>query len=176
MLFPFSLLFVLLGAHINSCYHPHLIFKRYIVIKNPIWAKVLINQYDPVKNRSKNAKGNRNKLSYAGLVGYGLFLFLVIFSAIMYLVPPIPARGLAIITNTFLTYGNTLNALLPSALTGAVFLGEAAFGFLNTIRYAVECASAKKTVFWLYVLFIAVWSVVMVLSLCSAIYTIVSAF
>lgn len=125
----FALLGVLLGAYLNSCYHPQLLFKKFIVIKNTVLMKVLINPNDPVDNRCKNAKANRNKLTYAGLVGYGVFLLFIPFTVVMH----------------------TLSAdELTSIFAGAIFMGEMAFGFLNSSRYAVKRATAKKTVAAIY--------------------------
>lgn len=91
-MFALFLLVVYLGARMNTAYHPHLRFKKYVVIKNRTAARLLIDQSDLVNSRIKNAAANRNKLLCAGIVFYVLFLLLIVFSAVLFLMPEIPAE------------------------------------------------------------------------------------
>ena len=145
-MFPFLLLIVFIMARNNSAYHPHLLFKRYVVIKNKTVSMLLIGQSDPANGRTKNAKANRNKLTYAGIMFYSLFLLLVCFSVIMALLPDIPCEGFVYESNTLFFVGNTLNEKLPVLLAFALLFAECSFDFVNTLKCAVEKTMAKRLV------------------------------
>ncbi len=55
-MFPLFLLIVFVMARANSTYHPHLPFKRYVVIKNKTMSTLLIGQSDPINGRIKTQK------------------------------------------------------------------------------------------------------------------------
>ena len=92
-MFPWLLFLVLLMARSNSTYHPHLLFKRYVIIKNKTVSKLLIGQSDPIRGYARNAKANRNKLTYSGIVFYLLSLLLSCFWVIMALLPDFPCES-----------------------------------------------------------------------------------
>ncbi len=165
--FPLLLLLVFLMARANSTYHPHLLFKRYVIIKNEIVSKLLIDHSDPVNSRAKNAKANRNKLTYCGIVFYGLFLLLCCFSFIMTLLPEVPCESSA--------YGNTLNEKLPVAFAFALLFAETAFHFINTSKYAVEKSPAKKFIRVMHYLFAILSSIAVISTLWLIISTIIEA-
>ena len=149
-MFPSFLLVVFLMARTNSTYHPHLLFNRYIVIKNKTVSKLLIGQSDLVNYHSKNAKANRNKLTYSGIVFYGLFLLLCCFSVTMALLPDFPCEGFVYDSRYMFLAGNTLNQKLPVVFAFTLLLAEGAFFFINTSKYAVEKTTAKKFVRIMY--------------------------
>ena len=138
------LLLVLLLVRGIASYHPHLLLQRYVVIKHKVFDQLLICQSDPVKVKSKNAKANRNKLTYAGLVFYVLFFVLVCFSVVMRLLPDIPCEYFVFEAGSIFIVGNTLNEKLPVILAFTLFLAECAFFLINTSKYAVEITTAKK--------------------------------
>lgn len=78
-MFPLLLLLVYIMARANSTYHPHLRFKRYVILRNKTVSKLLIGQSDPVNSRTENAKANRNKLTYSGMFFMGCFFYYVVF-------------------------------------------------------------------------------------------------
>lgn len=156
-MFPLLLLLLPIMARTNATYHPHLIFKKHITVKNNVLAKILIDQADPV-GRSKNAKANRNKLTYAGIVFYILHLILLCFSVVMMLVPDIPCQHFIYDSKAIFLNGNTLNAKLTFLFTFALLFAECAFQFINTSKYAVEKAHAKRFTLFLYVLFSVLFS------------------
>ena len=65
MMYPISLLLVLLFTRINAIYHVQLLCRKYVVIRRKKLARLLIGQSDPVTPKVKNVKANRNKLTYA---------------------------------------------------------------------------------------------------------------
>jgi hypothetical protein len=165
--FLYILLLLLLGTRANSTYHPHLLFKRYVIIKNEIVSKLLIDQSDPVNSRAKNAKANRNKLTYCGIIFYGLFLVLCCFSFIMTLLPEVPCESSA--------YGNTLNEKLPVTFAFALLFAEVAFHLINTRKYAVEKSPAKKFICVMHYLFAILSSIAVIGTLWLTISTIIEA-
>lgn len=173
-MFPFLLFIIFIGARMNTTYHPHLLFKKYVIIKNQTLAKLLIGQSDPVNSRAKNAKSNRNKLSYAGIVFYISFLFLVILSIVMFLIPDIPVESFTFDSKTMFLTGSTLNAKLPTVLAFALMFAEIAFHFINTSKYAVEKTSAKRFIQVLYYLFSGLWIIGMLVYLWMVFDTIIS--
>ena len=172
-MFPLFLLLIFIMARTNSTYHPPLIFKRYIIIKNNVLSKILIDQADPASGRSKNAKANRNKLTYAGIVFYILFFALVSFSVVMLFLPDIPCESFIYESKTMFLVGNTLNEKLTVLLAFTLLFAETDFHFINTSKYAVEKAPAKKFTKFLYCFFAVLFSVGMVGSLWIAIASIV---
>ena len=78
MMFFFLILF---AGHLNSVYHPHLIYKKYIRIKNKFLQKILIDDMISLTGGiRKNNKGNLNKLSLIGLFYYIIaFLWLIFY-------------------------------------------------------------------------------------------------
>lgn len=83
MIFFFSILFI---GHLNSSYHPHLIYKKYIRIKNKFLQKILIDDMLSLTGGvRKNNKGNLNKLSLIGLFYYIIaFLWLLFYLVYSY--------------------------------------------------------------------------------------------
>lgn len=157
-MYPFFILFVFLMARANSAYHPHLLFRRYVVIRNQTLSKLLIDQADPVKIRRKNTKSNRNKLSYSGIIFYGLSLLLCLFSLVMALIPDIPCDTFIFSSRYMYLTGSSLNQKLPFVFSLILLFAEGAFYFINTSKYAVETTTAKKFTRVLYILFIIFFS------------------
>lgn len=157
-MYPFFIFFVFLMARANSAYHPHLLFRRYVVIRNQTLSKLLIDQTDPVKIRRKNTKSNRNKLLYSGIIFYGLSLLLCLFSLVMALIPDIPCDTFIFSSRYMYLTGSSLNQKLPFVFSLILLFAEGAFYFLNTLRYAVETTTAKKFTKVLYILFIIFFS------------------
>ncbi len=174
-MFPLFLLIVFLIARANSTYHPHLLFKRYIIIKNETILKLLIGQSDPVNSRAKNAKANRNKLTYSGIFFYGLFLVLCCFSIIMTLLPDFPCESFVYESRYMFLAGNTLNQKLPFLFALTLLFAEAAFHFINTSKYATEKTTAKKLTRIMYYSFSTLFSVGAIGSLWVAISTTIEA-
>jgi hypothetical protein len=172
MMYPVSLLFALFFVRINATYHPHLIFKKYIIVRNQKLARALIGQSDPVTPKTKNAKANRNKLSYAGIVFYGLFAVLLLMCVVFALLPDIPASNHPFAEKSFFVSGSTLNVILPGILTWVLLFAEFSFHVLNTSKYAVEKTRAKKFLCGLYVVIFALGVVMTVLCLYLAAYAI----
>lgn len=157
-MFPLLLVFVLVMARANSTYHPHLLFKRYIIIKNETIRKLLIGQHDLVNSRAKNTKSNRNKLTYSGIVFYVLFLVIFCFSLIMTFLPDFPCESFVVKTKHFTFTGNTLNEKLPFIFAVTLLFAETAFHFINTSKYAIEKTNAKKFIGVMYYFFFAMFS------------------
>lgn len=172
--FPLLLL-VFLMARANSTYHPHLLFKRYVIIKNEIVSKLLIDQSDPVNSRAKNAKANRNKLTYCGIVFYGLFLVLCCFSFIMTLLPEFPCESFVYESRLIFLYGNTLNEKLPISFSFTLLFAGTAFHFINTSKYAIEKSPTKKFICVMYYLISIILSIGFISSLWLTISTIIEA-
>ena len=164
-MFPMFLFIVFLMARTNSTYHPHLLFKRYVIIKNKTVSKLLIGQSDPVDSHTKNAKANRNKLTYCGIIFYSLFLLLVCFSVIMALLPDLPCDSFIFDSRTLFLTGNTLNEKLPVIFAFTLFFAETAYHFVNTSKYAVEKTTAKRFTRFLYYFFAIMSSAGMIGSL-----------
>lgn len=150
MMYPISLLLVLLFTRINAIYHVQLLCRKYVVIRRKKLARLLIGQSDPVTPKVKNAKANRNKLTYAGIAFYGMFAVLLVLCVVFALVPDMPANSHPFQAYARLMPGSTLNVMLPSVLTWALLFGEFAFHVLNTSKYAVKKAKAKKFIWAVY--------------------------
>ena len=174
-MFPLFLIIVFIMARTNSTYHPHLLFKRYVIIKNKTVSKLLIGQSDPVNSRAKNAKANRNKLTYSGIVFYGLFLVLCCFSIIMTLLPDFPCESFVYESRYMFLAGNTHNQKLPFLFALTLLFAEVAFHFINTSKYAIEKTTAKKFTRIMYYSFSTLFSVGAIGSLWGAISTIFEA-
>ena len=164
-MFPLFLFIVFIMARSNSTYHPHLLFKRYVIIKNKTISKLLIGQSDPVNGRTKNAKANQNKLTYCGIIFYSLFLLLVCFSIIMAFLPDLPCNSFIFDSKTLFLAGNTLNEKLPVIFAFTLLFAEAAFHFVNTSKYAVKKTTAKRFTRFLYYFFAIMFSAGMIGSL-----------
>ena len=174
-MFPLFLLIVFFMARANSTYHPHLLFKGYIRIKNKTVSKFLIGQSDPVNSRTKNAKTNRNKLTFSGIVFYGLFLVLCCFSIIMTILPDFPCESFVYESRYMFLAGNTLNQKLPFVFALTLLFSEAAFHFINTSKYAIEKTTAPKFTCIMYYTFFTLFSVGAIGGLWVAISTIIEA-
>jgi len=174
-MFPMFLFIVFIMARTNSTYHPHLLFKRYVIIKNKTVSKLLIGQSDPVNSHAKNAKANRNKLTYWGIIFYSLFLLLVCFSVIMALLPDLPCDSFIFDSRALFLTGNTLNEKLPVIFAFTLLFAETAFHFVNTSKYAIEKTSAKKFTSVMYYLFSILFSAGAIGSLWIAITTVLEA-
>ena len=174
-LFPLFLIIVFIMARTNSTYHPHLLFKRYVIIKNKIVSKLLIGQSDPVNSRTKNAKTNRNKLTYCGIIFYGLFLLLCGFSVVMTLLPDFPCESFAFDSRYMFFAGDTLNQKLPLVFAFTLLFAETAVHFINTSKYAIEKTSAKMFTSVMYYLFSILFSAGAIGSLWIAITTVLEA-
>ena len=171
--FLLILLLLLLVTRANSTYHPHLLFKRYIIIKNEIVSKLLIDQSDPVNSRAKIAKANRNKLTYYGIIFWVLFLVLCCFSFIMTLLPDVTCESFTFDSRNIFLSGNTLNEKLPVDFAFALLFAEVAFHFINTRKYAVEKNDAKKFICVMHYLFATLSSMAVIGSLWLAISSII---
>ena len=172
MMYPVSLLFALFFVRINATYHPHLIFKKYIIVRNQKLARALIGQSDPIMPKTKNAKANRNKLTYAGIAFYGMFAVLAVLCVVFALLPDMPANSHPFPAYARLMPGSTLNVMLPSVLTWALLFGEFAFHVLNTSKYAVKKAKAKKFIWAVYAAMFALGVVMTAVCLYLAAYAI----
>ena len=170
-MFPLFLIIVFLMARSNSTYHPHLLFKRYVIIKNKTVSKLLIGQSDPVNSRTKNAKTNRSKLTYCGIIFYGLFLLLCGFSVVMILLPAFQCESFAFDSRYMFLAGDTLNQKLPLVFAFTLLFAETAVHFINTSKYAIEKTSAKKFTSVMYYLFSILFSAGAIGSLWIAITT-----
>lgn len=174
-MFPLFLIIVFIMARNNSTYHPHLLFKRYVIIKNKTVSKLLIGQSDPVNSRTKNAKTNRNKLTYCGIIFYGLFLLLCGFSVVMTLLPDFPCESFVFDSRYMFLAGDTLNQKLPLAFAFTLLFVETAVHFINTSKYAIEKTTAKKFIRFIYYFFSILYSAGAIGSLWLAITTIIEA-
>lgn len=74
---------ILMSGYLNSAYHPHLRFKKYIRIKNKFLQKILISDRNPGNNHRKNNKSNLDKLSIIGLIFY-ILAFVWLFCHIVF--------------------------------------------------------------------------------------------
>ena len=90
LVFLFFLLTGLVLARLNTAYHPDLILKRHIEIKNEKIARLLICGNNPADAKVENAEENRNKILYLGIAFYLLWIAVVVCSAILlFFVPKI---------------------------------------------------------------------------------------
>jgi len=158
-MFPLFLLIEFIMARANSTYHPHLLFKKYVIIKNKMVSKILISQSDPVNSRAKNAKANCNKLTYSGIIFHSLFLLLVGFSVIMTFLPDFPCESFVFDSRYMFLAGDTLNQKLPFVFALTLSFAEAAFHFINTSKYSVEKTTAKRFAIILHYFFTILFSV-----------------
>lgn len=174
-MFPLELVVLFILSRANCTYHPHLRFKKYMVLRNPALARILISQQDPVSSSAKIPKANRNKILCAGIVFYGLLAALVVLYVVLMCVPEIPCPPFLYASKAIMLSGNTLNEKLPAALSLGLLFAEGAFFFINTLSYGVEKTRAKKTVRFLYLTFAVLWTVGVLVCLWVAVSSIIAA-
>lgn len=152
IIYPLFSLITVLGANINTSYHPHLKFKKYIKIKNPKLATILINKWDPLyigkrRGGQENRKANQNKLLLSGLIFYILSLITLISSIILiYVIPEIPMSLTNYETNIDALYlYDTLNKKLTLTIPVALISIEVIFCMINGFKYRTEKSYCKKT-------------------------------
>ncbi len=133
-MFPLILLLLFLSARINSAYHPKLIFKKYINLKNQKLAKLLIDPASPF-SKANNAKANRNKMTIVGILCYSLLALLMIFTATMlWLIPEIQTDSFELDSRFIYLAGNTLNEYLPYEFSLILLMFFAGLHFFNCCR------------------------------------------
>ena len=180
IIYPLFSLITLLYANMNTAYHPHLQFKKYIKIKNPKLAKLLINKLDPLcigPGRRKNRKANQNKLLVAGLIFYIISLIIFVLSIILiYVIPEIPIPPTEFETNTDTLYliTNTLNKKLTLIISFAFASTEMIFLEINSLKYRLEKSSCKKALIiieGLFILFMSSITFYSIFTICKDIIT-----
>ena len=128
----------LLLAKMNTSYDDDLLFKKYVTIKNPTLAKILINQQkiQVIKySRTKNTKANRKKLLIPGLIFYILSIILMIFSIILrYCIHPIYITNYEV-SSKYNLIVDTLNEKVPIILSVALIYLELFVYSINTFQY-----------------------------------------
>lgn len=145
-MFPILILFLILGARINSTYDEKLIFKKHLIIKNPILSKLLIDQ-SKVNSTAKNIKANRNKLTLVGLIFYILIIILLMLICYMLLViPPIQSSPFEINTRLIYIYTKTLNQKISVIITIVLFLFEISFFIFNTHKTFTKKSKSKAKI------------------------------
>lgn len=156
--FPVTILLALIFANLNTSYHSHLKFKKYIKVKNPIIAKILINQSNPLYTQRKNIKSNQNKLLFGGLIFYVLCLIMIIFSIILiYIFPRIPIPLYEFDVDSIYILTNSLNEKIIVMLTTALIFAEIIFYHINITGYAVEMSDYKKITKWMNIVMILMY-------------------
>lgn len=136
MLFEFIILAVLcfLGARNNTMYHPHLLIKKHITVKNENVAKLLICQRDMYNRRGGGRlipKSNRNKMLLPGLIFYISTVVVILFAIVMSLLPD--AYSDAVIYEE-----DALNRYLAEFAFYILLAAELAFDFINSFKRANE--------------------------------------
>lgn len=162
IIYPFFSLITLFGACLNTAYHPHLTFKKYIKIKNRTLAKLLIDKSDPLyigtsRFGRENKKSNQDKLLMAGLIFYIISLIIVIFSIILtYIIPeiPIPSTEFETDIDAYSLITNTLNKKLTVMISLAFLSIEMIFREINGLKYRLEKSFCKKGLIIVYSLFL----------------------
>ena len=172
IVYVLGLLVLLFLAYLNTPYHPKRLLKRYVEIKNPAWARLLILNGDPgsMDRHRDNVPEHRNKLLYTGLVFYVLWGALVIASPIVrFAVPEIAITPLEIID----TWGPVVDTANEKFLWNALFAlagAELTVFCLNLLNCAEEVSKGKRVMRALWIAIVAVLAaatVAMVLILCG---------
>ena len=155
-IYPLMLIPLFFLARALSVYHPHLLWKKYMVIRKTAVAKIFISQSDPVNPNAKNTTENRNKMTYLGLVFYILLLLWAGFTVFMQCIAPISCEPFIWDSRILYVMANTLNMVLPFLVSVALLFAEAGLLFQNTAKYAMAKTKAKVFVGVLYYFFTAV--------------------
>lgn len=133
MIFEIIILSLLcfLVARNNTMYHPHLLIKKHLTVKNKNIAKIFVCQRDMYNRRGGGRlipKANRNKMLIPGLVFYILTVVAFMFSIVMVLIP-----------NDDLIYQEApLNIYLYELAFYILLSTELAFEFINSFKRADE--------------------------------------
>ncbi len=124
----------LLITRLNTPYHPNLLLKKYIIIKNPKIQLLTISKINPEDFNTNIPKKNQNKLLYLGMIFYILWALVFIFTLIMWLVvPDIPTEPF--LFDDYLGYYiSTLNQILPFKLWLTYGMFDISFLSLNIVK------------------------------------------
>ena len=135
---PLLYLVFLLIARGNAAYDPNQLVKGFLVIRNPIAARILIDQSDPLAGKRKNKKTNRNKLSLLGLGAYALSAITMLVHGILLLTEPLGEASYTIDTRLIHLQAGNLNEaiVLTSGFTLLLLMG--AISFLNMTVLAIR--------------------------------------
>ena len=133
---PLLYLVFLLIARGNAAYDPNQLIQGFLVIRNPIAARILIDQSDPLAG--KNKKTNRNKLSLLGLGAYVLSAITMLVHGILLLTEPLGEASYTIDTRLIHLQAGNLNEaiVLTSGFTLLLLMG--AISFLNMTVLAIR--------------------------------------
>lgn len=128
-LLPVVYLLIIVLARLTAAYDPKQLVRGYLVIPNPTAAKMLISQQDPLLGGIKNAKKNRNKMSFLGLGFYIFCALIFLLHAVLFLLEPMGPADYTVDTRLLYLHADTLNeaiiltsAMLELALGGAAYL------------------------------------------------------
>lgn len=108
--------------------------ERYFTVNNKIVAKIIISRMYPLE-RVNSRKKDRNKLSIYGLIGYSLNFILLISLMVFAIIPTILCIPYDMSTEDYILIINTLNDLIPFALSVLAILIEFVFACLLWINY-----------------------------------------
>ena len=135
---PLLYLVIILIARGTTAYDPNQLVKGFLVISNPIAARILIDQSDPLAGKSKNKKTNRNKLSLLGLGAYLLSAVTILIHAIILHMKSLGDTTYMIDTRLIHLQAGNLNEaiVLVSAFTLLLLMG--AVSFLNMSVLAIQ--------------------------------------
>ncbi len=134
----FIVLLAVLFSRFNTMYHPELIFKRYITVKNKKLANLLIENINPDLSKNKNDKAYTDRLLVPGVV----FLSLTAIFSIGLLV-------------CFVLKNEYQQFFLDIVLSVAFFaLG---FNSFNISRYKIKIAKKRRLAIFIRVLCVCGW-------------------
>lgn len=136
MIFEFIILAFLCFwvARKNTMYHPHLLIKNHIVVKNENAAKLLICRRDMYNRRGGGRlipKANRNKMLIPGLVFYILTAVAVLFTVVMAWFPDVYSEAV-------IYAEGSVNRFLSEFAFYIILAAELAFDFINSFKRADE--------------------------------------
>ena len=122
----------LLTARLNSAYHPDLLFKRHILVRNEKVQKLFIGQSKPGDGTLKNRKEYRNNWSVLGLLFYFMWGFVFAFS-ILFLCfgPQTPMEALEFDDGFYISALNQIVVFMTNLLLLGVGMS---FYCLNILR------------------------------------------
>lgn len=155
-MFPLLLLFAFFMARLSTNYDSRISKGRYVVIRNRVLAKLLIEK-ENFMYKKYTLKKDQNKMSVTGLVFYVCNALILVLTAVLAIVPPIPCELFEIDATKFYLHADTLNEKIPAILTMILLCAEMLYYAVLMFRFRKEIEQK-----WIKIL---VWILVCIMGL-----------
>ena len=134
---PILYLIIVFTARNNTAYHPKQLLRKYIEIKNPFIAKVLIRQSDPLLYRGKNRPEYRNRMTLIGLILYIICVLTIILHLVLLKIKTLGPTDHSYDELFLSLHANTINQAIVITSAWIVLVVNVCFMFFNMLTIAV---------------------------------------